>query len=171
MILTRQRIKYGVITVLIALVVIQFFHPKKNLSGDLTNDISKKFPVPDSVLQILKTSCYDCHSNHTDYPWYSKIEPVDWWLTSHINDGKRGLNFNEFSSYRVAKQYKRLADINELVEKRDMPLTSYTLIHRYAILSDMQISSVKQWANALRDTIKASYPADSLVLPKRPGRK
>ncbi|MDB5281757.1 MAG: cytochrome, partial [Bacteroidota bacterium] len=133
--------------------------------------ITKKFTVPDSVQQILKTSCYDCHSNLTVYPWYSKIQPVDWWLTEHINDGKRGLNFNEFSSYTVAKQYKRFKDIADLVEKKDMPLSSYTFIHRYAILSDGQIDEVKQWTNAMRDNMKASYPADSLVMPKKPGAK
>src|ERR1019366_10052140 len=102
MIVTKQRLKYAGIIVLFALIAIQFFHPQKNLSNDLTNDISKKFAGPDSVQQILKTSCYDCHSNHTEYPWYSKIQPVGWWLTDHINEAKRGLNFNEFSRYRVA---------------------------------------------------------------------
>ena len=170
MIINKTRMKYTGIGLLVVLIAIQFFHPDKNLSGELSNDISKKFVMPDSVQQILKTSCYDCHSNHSDYPWYAKIEPVDWWLTNHINKGKRGLNFNEFSTYRIAKQYKRFQDISEMVNKHDMPLPSYLIIHRYAILSEPQIDEVKQWCAVMRDTIKANYPADSLVLPKKPGK-
>jgi hypothetical protein len=167
MIVTKKRLKCVGVALLIALIVIQFFHPAKNLSNLANNDISRKFTVPDTVLQILKTSCYDCHSNYTVYPWYSKIQPVDWWLTGHINKGKRGLNFNEFSSYRVAKQYDRFKNIVEMTEDHDMPLFSYTMIHRYAILEDGQIALVKEWANSMRDTLKANYPADSLVMPKK----
>lgn len=152
---------------LLAFIIIQFFRPTKNRSEGISeNDITKKYKVPMDVLDILQTSCYDCHSNNTKYPWYAEIQPVAWWLNSHIKDGKRGLNFSEFVSYRIKKQYKRLADINEQIKDDEMPLNSYLWIHRYAKLNEQQKLTITNWANALRDTIKANTPPDSLIMKK-----
>ena len=72
------------------LVIIQFFHSTKNINATATaNDISKLYTVPKDVETILKTSCYDCHSNNTKYPWYNNIQPVAWWLNNHIQEGKK----------------------------------------------------------------------------------
>ncbi len=161
---------FGLI-LLTALLVIQFFHTKKNLSNDFTNDISKTYIVPDSIQQILKTSCDDCHSNSTVYPWYSKIQPVDWWLQNHVNEGKRELNFSEFSSYRIYRQYKKLKEIIDELKDDEMPLTSYLLIHGNAKLNDSQKLQLTTWAESLRETIKANYPADSLVNPNKREKK
>ena len=155
------------ITLIIVLVVIQFIHPERNLSNDTSNDITKKYTVPDTVQTILRTSCYDCHSNHTEYPWYANIQPVAWWLDHHIDEGKGELNFNTLSSYRIGRQYRKLEKITKEVNDGGMPISSYTLIHRYAILNDGQKKLVADWANSIHDSIKASYPADSLKMPKR----
>ncbi|MCW3125679.1 MAG: cytochrome [Bacteroidetes bacterium] len=150
--------------------LIQFYHPERNLSNDQTNDISKKFPVPDSVQAILKTSCYDCHSNQTVYPWYANIQPVASWLGHHVNEGKEDLNFSEFSSYAPRRQYSKLGKIVHVLDEHEMPLSSYTLIHRDAVINSTQQMIVSNWVNALRDSMKAVYPADSLKMPKRPKR-
>ena len=152
------------ILLLIIFIGIQFIRPTKNKSGNISaNDISTKYPVPDSVQAILKVACNDCHSNNTRYPWYAEIQPVAWWLNGHIVDGKRGLNFSEFTSYRIRKQFRRLDDIDELVKKNAMPLSSYNLIHTYAKLTERQKLTIYNWTATLRDTIKANYPADSLI--------
>lgn len=164
-----------VLSVLLAiLVIIQFIHPKKNSSSVddmLVNDISKKYTVPQNVHEILKTSCYDCHSNNTVYPWYSKIQPVDWWLTNHINDGKKEVNFSEFATYGIGRQFKKLEEIMEQVKKDEMPLSSYTLIHKNSILSPDKKLLITAWATTLRDSIKANTPADSLVRKRPPAAK
>jgi len=155
------------LVLLIAFVVIQFFRPAKNKAeGPSKNDISTLYPVPEDVQNILKTSCYDCHSNNTVYPWYAEVQPVAWWLDSHIKDGKKDLNFSEFASYRIRRQYKKLEEVNELVKKDEMPLDSYLWIHKNAKLSEPQKLVLANWANAVRDSIKAHYPADSLVRKK-----
>ena len=152
---------------LLAFIVIQFFRPAKNKAEAVSNnDISKLYPVPEDVQTVLKTSCYDCHSNNTVYPWYAKVQPVAWWLNSHIEDGKKDLNFSEFASYRIRRQYKKLEEINDLVKKNEMPLDSYLWIHKDAELNEQQKLTLANWVNAVRDTIKATYPADSLVRKK-----
>ncbi len=160
----KKVLKRIVIALLVIFILIQFFRPKKNRSeGISANDISTKYPVPDSVQSILKVACNDCHSNNTRYPWYAEIQPVAWWLNNHINDGKRGLNFSEFTSYRIKKQFHRLDDINDLVKKNEMPLSSYILIHTDAKLTGKDKITLAKWTQSLKDSIKAHYPADSFL--------
>lgn len=160
----KKVLKRILIALLIIFVLIQVFRPKKNLSeGISANDISTKYPVPDSVQAILKVACNDCHTNNTRYPWYAEIQPVAWWLDSHIRDGKRSLNFSEFTSYRIRKQFHRLDDINEQIKNNEMPLSSYTIIHKDAILSQQQKLILANWTESLKDSIKAHYPSDSLL--------
>ncbi len=144
----------------------QFFRPNLNVANSTVNDISKLYPVPDSVKAIIKTSCNDCHSNYTVYPWYVNIQPVGWWLTNHINDGKKHFNFSEFAAYPIYRQYDKLGDVIELIDKDEMPLSSYTFIHRDAILNAGERTLLIDWAKMLKDNMKSTYPADSLIKPK-----
>jgi hypothetical protein len=144
---------------LLALVVIQFIRPAENHSDKLSkNDITVHYTVPDTVLSILRRSCYDCHSNNTHYPWYNKIQPVAWWLNSHVREGMRKLNFSEFASYPLAKQAKKLKGTVKLVKEGSMPLDSYLWIHKDADLTDGQRDTVIQWANNLQQTILKAGP-------------
>jgi HAMP domain-containing protein len=155
---------------LVAFVLIQFIRPAKNTATALSaNDISTKYKVPVDVQNILQTSCNDCHSNNTIYPWYSNIQPVAWYLADHVKDGKRHLDFSEFASYRIGRQYRKLEEISHEIEDGEMPMTSYTLIHGNAKLNDVQKATIYKWVNELRDSIKANNPEDSLV--RKPQKK
>ena len=87
----------------VVFLVIQFIRPAKNLSAATAfagpADITVLHPPSPAVRQILAESCYDCHSNHTRYPWYAEIQPVSWWLAHHIKEGRRELNFSEFGNF------------------------------------------------------------------------
>ncbi|MEO6548403.1 MAG: heme-binding domain-containing protein [Ferruginibacter sp.] len=165
----KRNLKRFGLVLLVVLIIIQFIRPTKNIRADsaaFANDISTVYPVPDSIKSILKTSCYDCHSNNTVYPWYANVQPVAWWLNDHIDEGKKELNFSEFATYKIRRQYKKLEETIELVKGNEMPLSSYTIIHRDAILSKLQKISIVNWASSIRNTIKSSYPADSLIRKK-----
>jgi len=157
------------LVLVIALVIIQFFHPDKNTNESTeaeANDISKVLTVPENVQGILQTSCYDCHSNNTSYPWYAELQPVAWWLDDHIKEGKAEVNFNEFSTYSPRRQYRKLEEIIEQVKENEMPLSSYTIIHKDAVLTAEQKATLTAWASASMDSMKAHYPADSLLRKK-----
>lgn len=157
-------LKRVLIVLLIIFIVIQFFRPQKNRSESISaNDISTKYAVPDSIRHILKVACNDCHTNNTRYPWYAEIQPLAWWLNNHVVDGKKDLNFSEFTKYRIRKQYRKLEEINDLVKENEMPLASYTWIHRDAVLSSQQKLAIAAWSSSIRDSIKANYPPDSLL--------
>ena len=130
------------------------------------SDITTKYMIPDDMQHILKVSCYDCHSNNTHYPWYWQIQPVTWFMNGHIMDAKRGLNFSAFTSYNIGKQYKLFDKISKEVKEGDMPLSSYTLIHRDAILNDTQKLAIENWATLSRKEIESHYAADSLKTDK-----
>ncbi|MCB0699927.1 MAG: heme-binding domain-containing protein [Chitinophagales bacterium] len=141
--------------ILAIIVVIQFIRPSKNVSEvPSENDIRVHYAVPSNVLAILKRSCYDCHSNNTNYPWYTNIQPVGWWLNNHIEEGKDELNFSEFATYSTKKAAHKLEEVAELVEENEMPLESYTLMHGDAVLSADEKEMLINWANDLRKSIK-----------------
>lgn len=141
----------------VVFLVIQFFRPAKNLAAVTPfagqDDITVLHPPSPVVRQILAESCYDCHSNHTRYPWYAEIQPVGWWLEDHIKDGRRELNFSEFATYPVKRQIKKLDALGDEVRDHTMPLTSYTLIHRGARLTEEQAAALTQWADAVAEQI------------------
>src|SRR5689334_19634126 len=103
--------KRALLIIIIVLILIQFIQPPHN-DGPVyaATDITHAVQVPDSVMTLLKVSCYDCHSDHTTYPWYSKITPVNWWLQNHIAGGKRHLNFTEFTGTSYKRMARRLEE-------------------------------------------------------------
>lgn len=159
--------KYLLWLILILVVGLQFIRPERNLSNDQTYHVKTKYPLPASVEDILKVACTDCHSNLTVYPWYANVQPVGLWLTQHINDGKRHLNFSAFTQRPIAYQNHKMEEIIEMVKEGEMPLASYTWIHRNALLTAEQKTALTDWAQSIMDTLKANYPADSLVMPRR----
>ncbi|MCW5517028.1 heme-binding domain-containing protein [Muriicola sp. Z0-33] len=161
-----KKILLGLLAIL---VLIQFFRPEKNDSNDQTYALSKKYEVPENVQKTLKVACNDCHSNLTAYPWYSKVQPVAWWLNDHIEHGKGDLNFSEFINRPIAVQNHKFEEIVEMVEEHEMPLASYTNfgLHAEANLSEEQRTMLINWAKAQMNYLKETYPADSLVMKRR----
>ena len=157
------------IAILIILIAIQFIPYEKNESANYEFDISKSYNIPDNVQTIFKNACNDCHTNQTIYPWYSQIEPVGYWLNSHVTDGKRHLNFSEFTNRPLAIQYHKLEEVVEVMEEKEMPLDSYTNfgLHPEANLSDEEREILINWAKEQMAYLKATYPADSLVRKKK----
>ena len=129
------------------LIVFQFVQTPKNESNELlAADITKVTDVPEGVQLLLTTACYDCHSNNTVYPWYRNIQPLTWWLNNHITEGKQKLNFSEFGSYDTKKAKHKFSKIAKVLEENEMPLFSYTLLHRNAKLDDIQKKLIVVWA-------------------------
>ncbi|MFC3878640.1 heme-binding domain-containing protein [Algoriphagus namhaensis] len=162
-------IKKITIGLIVVLVLIQFIPYEKNTSNDQTFDISTSYEVPENVQAIFKNACNDCHTNNTVYPWYSNIEPIGYWLNDHIVDGKRHLNFSEFTKLPLAVQNHKLEETIEMVENGEMPLDDYTNfgLHPEANLSAEQRELIIDWAKDQMAMLAATYPADSLVMKRR----
>jgi hypothetical protein len=154
----------------VVLILIQFIRPEKNESNDNTYSIANNYNVPEDINHLFEVSCNDCHSNKTEYPWYSNVQPVAWLLNDHVVDGKRHLNFSNFTKLPLAIQYHKFEEIVEMVEEKEMPLPSYTYfgLHPEADLTQAQQDKIMDWTKEQMAYLKATYPADSLVRKPKP---
>ena len=138
----------------VVIIVIQFFRPALNKSNHVfDSDISKIVSTSDSVQALLKNTCYDCHSNNTDYPWYSNIQPVGWLMAKHIRKGKDELNYSEFGSYSLRRQLSKLDGITNSIRDDIMPMSSYKLMHKNSILSTYEKELLNKWVQQARDSL------------------
>ena len=154
-----NRVNKILLAILIVLIVIQFIQPARNKSGQvLATDMAAMYKMPDTVQAILKTACYDCHSNNTNYPWYTYVQPVGWMLANHIRNGKEELNFSEFGSYTARRQRSKLKAIANQVKDGDMQLYSYTIMHKSARLTEEQKQLIIEWAQKTKDNIEQNNP-------------
>jgi len=129
----------------------QFYRPEKNQAqGNHTAQFLTETNPPQEVKIVLEQTCYDCHSNNTEYPWYNNIAPVSYWLADHVKDGKKHLNFSDWKSYSVKKKDHKLEEVAEMVEDGEMPLSEYTWTHEEAKLTEEQRNDVIAWVKQTR---------------------
>jgi len=135
--------------ILVVFILIQMIRPTKNDSRNDINHISTVIAVPNEVQEIFKTSCNDCHSNNTIYPWYSEVAPVSWYLAQHINEGKEHMNLSEWTVYNKNQQDHILKDFEEVLETHEMPLKSYLIIHKDAEMTNEQYEVLMNWVKSI----------------------
>lgn len=147
-------VKIIALVLLVAFVGIQFVPTERNQSDSvLATDFMLVNNVPKNIENRLKTSCYDCHSNNTQYPWYNKIQPAAWFLEDHIKEGKAELNFSKWDSLSNRRKSSKLRSIIKQIESNKMPLESYTLIHKDAEFSEEEKTTIIQWITKLKDSL------------------
>ena len=151
----KKIIKKILIIGFVIFLLMQLYQPARNESyeQELTANFTKMYDVPKNVETILRTSCYDCHSNNTNYPLYSYMQPARFFMEEHIKDGKKDLNFNEFGRYSKRKQGNKLEAIVKQIKSDEMPLASYTLIHKNAILTPTQKEEIINWIEKTKDIL------------------
>lgn len=144
-------VKKVALALLVIFVALQFYRPEKNQAqGNHTAlFITQTNPSPEVKL-ILQESCYDCHSNNTEYPWYNNVAPFSYWLSNHIKDGKKHLNFSDWGNYDNKKKDHKLEEVVDMIEAGEMPLKEYTWTHETAKLTEEQQNAVIAWANKTR---------------------
>ena len=124
------------VLVVAIVLVIQVIPVERNVSTvPPGQSFEKTEKVPANVAAILKVSCYDCHSNNTRYPWYSVLQPGALFMARHIKKGKEELNFDEFNNYSKRRKKAKIKSIISQIEKDEMPLKSYRMMHGNARLS------------------------------------
>jgi hypothetical protein len=144
-------IKRILVYLLFALIIIQVIPVDKSLpSADPKNDFITFNQTPAAEAQLLKNACYDCHSNHTKYPWYAKVAPISMWIQGHVNHARDELNFSLWNSYSDKRKDHKLEESIELIQEQEMPLKSYTLIHSEARLTQSERDLLIQYFKGLR---------------------
>ena len=142
-------VKKTLIVLGVIIVAIQFI-PVDRSNPPVTQEID----APANILSILKTSCYDCHSNETNWPWYSYVAPVSFLVSGDVEKGRKRVNFSEWDRYDEKKRAKKLDDMIEVIDEGVMPLSKYTIIHSEAKMNPEKIRLLKNWATSNNSEVK-----------------
>jgi anthranilate/para-aminobenzoate synthase component II len=135
---------------LVVLVLMQLYRPSKNSSAEPSkNSITTVEEVPENIQNILKRSCNDCHSNSTNYLWYHEIAPFSYVVAYHISDGKKHVNFDEWTQYNKDQKEHIIGDLREVIKSREMPMVGYLSFHPEAVISDTDNQQLLDWINSL----------------------
>ncbi len=152
--LILKAIKIVVVLLVIAFATLQVFQVDRTNPPIIEAEtLAAAVNVPENVQAIFDRSCNDCHSNNTVYPWYSKVQPSGWFVKDHIDDGRRHLNFSVFNTYEQKRKVKKLEEICEQVESKEMPLPSYLWLHRDAAMRDGEAKILCDWAEKEKNAI------------------
>lgn len=147
-------LKIAIWLVLAIFVILQFIpntYPEVVKSNE--HDLIQTGMVPDEIELILRTSCYDCHSNETKYPWYAYVAPVSWLVVRDVKQGRTDLNFSEWASLKSRDKIKLLDEIAEEVDEGNMPMPIYTITHGGASLDDNQKQLLVKWTEDMMNDI------------------
>ncbi len=152
----RKVLKWIVIVLACAFLIAQFWRPARtNPVIDQSQTIQAQQQVTPQVAAILDRSCQDCHSNTTGWPWYTNVVPISWFITDHVNEGRKHLNLSEWGWLQPHQKEKKLQEICEEVKDGAMPLGTYTPLHPGSKLSPEDVKALCDWANAERSRIAA----------------
>ena len=133
----KKYLKLISIALAVFLIVAQFFPINKtNPPSDMTKDFISMTNPSTQIAEHIKVACYDCHSHHTKYPWYTNVAPVSWWIKGHMNNGMKHLNFSTWGDYSKKKKDNKLDECIDMVEKNWMPLLTYKIAHPESKLTD-----------------------------------
>jgi len=143
-----------VVFLIVVLVGIQWIPPTLNKSKALNeNDLFFNYSAPKEIELRIKSACYDCHSNNTLYPWYANIQPFRLIIDKHVVQGKKELNFNEFMLYSNRRKRSKLNSVINQIENKEMPLSSYQLLHSEAKLSEQDIIDMISWIKKIKNSL------------------
>jgi hypothetical protein len=136
-----SKLKIALIIVAVILIAIQFI-PVRRTNPPVTANLD----APMQVVSVFKKSCYNCHSNETEWPWYSNIAPVSWLIASDVKDGRSHLNFSNWEDFSRKDIVKMKEEIWEEIEKGKMPLSKYIFMHPEVELNQKEKDLIKEWA-------------------------
>lgn len=118
------------------------------------NDFFAEVEADGEIKTLIMSTCYDCHSNQVNYPWYAKVSPVSYWINDHIKDGQKHLNFSEWATYSAKKKSHKMEECWEEIKEEEMPLYSYTIMHADAQFSEEQAAALIAFFQAQEERFK-----------------
>jgi len=138
-----SKLRIVLIVVAVAVVAIQLV-PVDRSNPPVTGEVE----APAAVVEVLRTSCYDCHSHETRWPWYAYVAPVSWLVAEDVEHGREHVNFSTWAEDDAEEQAEHLEEIWEEVEEGKMPLKKYLLLHGDARLTDAGRDVLRSWTAA-----------------------
>lgn len=134
----RSRVALAIGVVIIAIQIVPVDRSNPPVEGVVA--------APPEVYAVLERACFDCHSNKTEWPWYSYVAPVSWLVAHHVHEGREEMNLTEWNKLTPGKQAHKISECWEKVEEGEMPLPSYVRMHADAKLTDAERKLIQEWA-------------------------
>jgi hypothetical protein len=150
----KKILKGFLCALLVGFALLQFTNPSR-INPPVVSDLMAANPPPAQVATMLHAACYDCHSNETKWPWYSRIAPMSWLIADDVNEGRKNLNFSEWPSGNPVRAAKRLENMNDEISYGTMPPKKYTAIHADARLTDADRKELTDWLDAEAKRLKS----------------
>lgn len=158
----KKVLKWALVVLVVLFVAAQFYRPTLSTPPpDESKSMRANTQMTPEVASILDRSCNDCHSSKTQWPWYSQVAPVSWYLKNHVDEGRTQLSMSDWGTYPQKKAVRKLGEMCEQVEKGDMPLKSYLLLHPAAKLSDADRKTLCDWTNKESARLQAAQTASA----------
>ena len=153
----RKKLTWAALILVVLFLAAQLYQPDRtNPPVDDSQTIYASLNVPSEVKAIFERSCYDCHSNNTNWPWYSYIAPTSWLTASDVKTGRSNLNLSTWATYKKSRQINKLDQISDQLSDDKMPLKKYRLMHPNAALSKAEVDMVCAWAEKERDRLSGA---------------
>lgn len=147
---SRITVRSTVLFLLVVVVVMQLYRPHKNdKEEEVADDFLELTNAPEDIAVLFKNSCYDCHSNHTNYEWYDNIAPISWWIDNTVAKGKVAINFSEWEHTAPQKRLSFLSASVFDIKTDKMPTALYIKMHPSAKLSIEDKETILIWINAI----------------------
>ena len=150
----KKILKWIFCALLVGFTLLQFTNPVR--TNPLVVQDLLTTNAPPHITAMLHAACYDCHSNETKWPWYSRIAPMSWLVARDVVEGREQLNLSEWPAGNPARATKRLGSMSEIIGYGDMPPKKYTAIHADARLTDADRKELTGWLDAEAERLKAS---------------
>jgi len=145
---------WWIVLVLVVFGLVQLMGKRPpTVTGTGSSDIVRTSHVPQQVVTLLRTSCYDCHSNETHYPWYAHVVPVSWLVNRDVREGRMVLNFSDWADLKLSRKLKMLLKIGREVDEGEMPMFIYPLMHRQAKLSAADRKLIVDWTESYGESL------------------
>ena len=149
----KRILKWGIAAVIVIFAALQIFQPART-NPLVKSDFLKATAAPPDVAAMFHAACYDCHSDETRWPWYSRVAPMSWQVAQDVNDGRRHINLSEWPTDNPDLARKKIQHMSDEIDDGDMPLKKYTLIHKDARLTAEQRDTLTQWLDTQSSTLK-----------------
>jgi hypothetical protein len=151
----KKFLKWIFVALVVVFGLLQFTNPPRT-NPSVVNDLLTTSGPPPPVVAMLHAACYDCHSNETKWPWYGRVAPMSWLIADDVNEGRKNLNLSDWPADNPTRAAKRLENMSEQIDYRDMPPKKYTAIHVNARLTESQRKELTDWLDAEAARLKAT---------------
>lgn len=151
----KKTIKITVVLLLLIFIGIQFIRPARAVPVfEKENDLIQVYQAPMEIARLLKNACYDCHSYHTQYPWYAELAPFSWMIADHIRHGRGEVNYSEWKNYPLMDRSELLLHSGRQVKKGHMPIAGYVRFHPEAQLSEQEKEQLISWFRKTGEAVR-----------------